>query len=125
MDSTVLRVLLVLLVLGAGAALALAARRVRPHHPPVDIAGLGLPAGLIVFTSTDCPRCKPVLAAARASGAPVREVTYELEGDLQRRAGVVGVPLTVVVGSSGAVVAQLPGRVSKGRLRRAAVRAGF
>jgi hypothetical protein len=97
----------------------------RPHHPPVDIAGLGLPAGLIVFTSTDCPRCKPVLAAARAAGAPVREVTYELEGDLQRRAGVVGVPLTVVVDRSGVVVAQLPGRVSSGRLRRAAVRAGF
>lgn len=120
-----MRVLLVLFVLAAGGALALVARRMRPHHPPVDIAGLELPAGLIVFTSTDCPRCKPVLAAARAAGAPVREVTYELEGDLQRRAGVVGVPLTVVVDRSGAVVAQLPGRVSSGRLRRAAVRAGF
>jgi hypothetical protein len=124
-DSAVLRVLLVLLVLGVGGALAFVARRMRPHHPPVDITGLGLPAGLIVFTSTDCPRCRPVLAAAQASGAPVREVTYELEGDLQRRAGVVGVPLTVVVDSNGAAVAQLPGRVSPGRLRRAAVRAGF
>ena len=125
MDSTVARVVLVLLVVGVAAAAAVVARRLRPHHPPVDIAGLGLPPGVVVFTSTDCPRCKPVLAAARASGAPVREVTYELEGDLQRRAGVVGVPLTVVVDGNGSLVAQIPGRISPGRLRRVAVRAGF
>ena len=125
MDSTLLRVLLVLLVLGVAAAAAGIARRTASHHPPIDIAGLGLPAGVVVFTSTDCPRCKPVLGAARASGAPVREVTYELEGDLQRRAGVVGVPLTIVVDRGGAIVAQFAGRLSAGRLRRAVARAGF
>jgi hypothetical protein len=124
-DSTVARVLLVLALLGVAAAAGAAARRFRPQHPPIDIAGLGLPAGITVFTSTDCPRCKPVLASARASGVPVREVTYELEGDLQRRAGVIGVPLTVVVDRSGRVVAQLAGRVSARRLRRAAVGAGL
>ena len=125
MDSTVVRILLVLVVLGLAAAAAAAARRIRPHHPPIDIAGLGLPAGVVVFTSTDCPRCRPVLASARASGAPMREVTYELEGELQRRAGVIGVPLTVVVDRSGQIVAQLAGRVSPSRMRRAVVRAGF
>jgi hypothetical protein len=118
-------VLVVLLVLGVAAAAAGTARRLRPHHPPIDIVGLNLPPGVVVFTSTNCPRCKPVLAAARASGAPVREVTYELEGDLQRQAGVVGVPLTVVVDSDGAIVAQLPGPISSRRLRRAVARAGF
>ncbi len=120
-----MRVLLVLVVLGVAAAAATAARRLRPHHPPIDIVGLGLPPGVVVFTSTDCPRCKPVLAAARASGAPMREVTYELEGDLQRRAGVVGVPVTIVVDHSGRIVAQLAGGVSSIRLRRAVARAGF
>lgn len=125
MDSAVVRVLLILVLLGVAAAAAGAARRLRPHHPPLDIVGLGLPPGVVVFTSTDCPRCKPVLVAARASGAPTREVTYELEGDLQRRAGVVGVPLTIVVDHGGNIVAQLPGAVSSGRLRRAVARAGF
>lgn len=125
MDSTVVRVILVIVVLAVAAAAAGLARRVRPHHPPIDIEGLGLPPGVIVFTSTDCPRCTPVLAAARASGAPLREVTYELEGDLQRRAGVVGVPLTIVVDDSGKISAQLAGRVSPRRLRRAVARAGL
>ena len=120
-----MRVLLILVLLGVAAVAAGTARRLRPHHPPLDIVGLGLPPGVVVFTSTDCPRCKPVLAAARASGAPMREVTYELEGDLQRRAGVVGVPLTIVVDHGGNIVVQLAGAVSASRLRRAITRAGF
>ncbi|MDJ0496960.1 MAG: thioredoxin family protein [Acidimicrobiia bacterium] len=125
MDSTVLRVILVLAVLGVATAAAVLARRLRPQHPPIDIEGLGFAPGVVVFTSTDCPRCKPVLAAARASGAPLREVTYELEGDLQRRAGVVGVPLTIVLDQAGKVSAQIAGRVSSSRLQRAVARAGF
>lgn len=123
MDSTVVRVLLVLLVLGVAAAAAGAARRLRPYHPPIDIVGLDLPPGVVVFTSTDCPRCKPVLAAVRATGVPVREVTYELEGELQRRAGVVGVPLTIVVDHSGKIVTQMAGGVSSSQFRRAVARA--
>ena len=125
MDSLALRILLLAGVLAVAAGLAWWARQTRSHHPPVDVGGLGLPAGIVVFTSTDCPRCKDVLAIARSVEAPLREITYELEADLQRRAGVVGVPLTVVLDKSGEVVAQLPGRVRQQSLRRALQRAGF
>ncbi|MDJ0923849.1 MAG: hypothetical protein QNJ77_04735 [Acidimicrobiia bacterium] len=125
MDDVAGRVLLLLGVAAVAAIAAWWARRTRSYHPPVDVAGLGLPAGIVVFTSTDCPRCKDVLAIARASGAPLREITYELEGDLQRRAGVIGVPLTVILDGSGTPVAQLAGQVRRRSLQRALRQAGF
>ncbi|MEA2000993.1 MAG: hypothetical protein U9N84_03775 [Actinomycetota bacterium] len=79
----------------------------------------------MVFSSTDCHRCKKVLAAARQVEVPLREVTYELEFELQERAGVVGVPLTLAIDKSGRLVVQLAGVVRAGTLRRAASRAGF
>ena len=112
------RIGLVLLVVAIAVAIALIGRR-RAYHPPVDISGLGLPPGLIVFTSTACTRCKEVLATAKALGVPLREVTYELEPDLQESAGVTGVPLTLVVDAEGTLVTQIAGAVSARRLRRA------
>jgi len=124
-DSTISRVLVLVVVLGVAAVLALLARRTRPHHPPVTIDNLDLPAGIVMFTSTDCPRCRDVLDIAKGVDAPLREITYELEGDLQRRAGVVGVPLTLVISGSGALIAQMPGRFSRRSLLRALGRAGL
>ncbi len=100
-------------------------RRTSTYHPLLDVTDLGLPPGLVVFTSTDCSRCKEALAVARSVDAPLREVTYELESELQERAGVTGVPLTLVIDLSGRSVAQFAGRLHPRNLRRAVGRAGF
>ena len=124
MDDALVRLLLITAVVGAAAGVAFLFRR-RPVHPPVDIAGTGLGPGLVVFTSTECQRCKVVLAAAKSLDAPLREVTYEIEPALQERVGVSGVPLTLVIDNSGAVAAQYAGLVSSRRLRRALTSAGL
>lgn len=123
-DDILGRVILVAGVLVIAAIVAYLSRR-RPPHAPVDIAGLGFGPGLVVFTSTECRRCKLVLTAAKATGAPLREVTYELESSLQERAGVTGVPLTIVVDSVGEPTAQFAGLVGERRLRRALSAAGL
>ena len=125
MDSAIARVLAIAAVLLAAGAIALISRRSRSHHPPLAVAGLDLPSGVVVFTSTDCPRCRDVLDVIKTIDVPVREITYELEGDLQRRAGVVGVPLTVVISDSGEIADQLPGRINRRALRNAIERAGL
>jgi hypothetical protein len=124
-DNTVVRVIVIVAVLAVAGAVALVSRRSRSHHPPISVAGLDFRPGVVVFTSTDCPRCREVLDVIKTVDVPVREVTYELEGELQRRAGVIGVPLTVVISHSGEVTAQLPGRISRRALRNAAARAGL
>jgi len=118
------RVALLVAVVAAAAIVAYGARR-RPHHAPADITGLGFGPGLVVFTSTECRRCKLVLAAAKATGAPLREVTFELEASLQEQAGVTGVPLTIVIDGDGKATAQFAGLVGERRLRRALAGAGL
>lgn len=125
MGDVVVRVLLVLIVASVAGGVSLWFRRNAVYHPSVDVAGLGLPPGLVVFTSTECRRCKQVLAAARVIDVPLREVTYELEPELQERAGVVGVPLALVIDDSGRLIDQFAGVVRPGTLRRAVARAGF
>lgn len=119
MNETLLRLLLITAVILVAAGLGLLARRKLSLHPPVDIAGVGFDPGLVVFTSTACRRCKEVLAAAKATGAPLREVTFELEAGIQEEVGVIGVPLTLVVDRSGQVSRQFAGLVNRRRLRRA------
>lgn len=125
MSDTLLRLVLVLAIALVAAGVASLSRRTASYHPPVDVSGLGLPAGLVIFTSTECVRCKDVLDVAKSIDVPLREVTYELESDLQERVGVVGVPLTLVIDPAGGLVAQLAGRVRSRSLRRAVARAGF
>lgn len=115
----------VVVVLGLAAAVAITSRRTSSFHPRIDIEGLGLPPGLVVFTSTACVNCKDVLQVARSIDVPLREVTYEIEAELQEQAGVTGVPLTIVVDRTGAAVSQFAGKVSERSLRRAVVNAGF
>jgi hypothetical protein len=103
------RLVLVAVVVGAATVAALIARRTAVTHPPVSIDGLGLGPGLVVFTSTDCARCRQALGLAKATGLPLREVTYELEPALLERAGVIGVPLTLVVAADGRLVGQVAG----------------
>ena len=118
-----------LLVLGVVAAAVVAGRIMRrwqrPTHPPVDLAGLSLPPGIIAFTSTQCDNCKKVMAIVGSVGVPVREVTHELEGPLFDSARVEAVPLLVVTDRSGVVVRQLAGTPSKAAVRRAVHAAGW
>lgn len=119
MDDPLVRFLVVGGVALVAAVGALATRRwQRPVHPPVDVRGLGLPSGIVVFTSGECGNCAAARRAAAATGAPVREVTWELEGALLERAGVVSVPLTLVIDDHGAVLAQIVGVPAVRRLRR-------
>lgn len=123
MSEVAVRLGLIATVVVVSLVAALIARRTVAIHPPVAIEGLGFGTGLVVFTSTDCVRCKEALAAAKATGLPMREVTYELEPGLLERAGVTGVPLTLVLDEHGQLVAQLAG-VRHRALRRAASRVG-
>jgi hypothetical protein len=124
-DNPTLGVAVVIAVILTAAGIAYLSRRNTTFHPLVDVTGLGLPPGVVVFTSTDCHRCKDVLAVVRGLDVPLREITYELESGLQERAGVVGVPLTLVVGESGDSVAQFAGQLNERSLRRAVARAGL
>jgi hypothetical protein len=124
MSDIAVRLILVVAVIAAAAAGGLLARRTSSGHPPVHIDGAGFSSGLVVFTSTECSKCKDVIAAAKATGAPLREVTYELEPGLQERVGVVGVPLTLVIDNTGLLSRQFAGSVGEQKLRRALDRAG-
>lgn len=119
MNETLLRLLLITALIVVAAGLAWLARRKLSHHPPVDIGGIEFDPGLVVFTSTACGRCREVMTAAKATGAPMREVTFELEPDLQQQVGVVGVPLTLVIDHAGNVSRQFAGLVNRWQLRRA------
>lgn len=120
MSDTVLQVLLVAVAAAVVGGVALGTRRwQRPGHPPVDVGLADLPAGIIVFTSTDCSTCHEALAAVKALDVPVREVTWELEPQLLESAGVSAVPLTVLRRGDGTVVDQIVGVPSARRLRRA------
>ncbi len=91
----------------------------RPTHEPVDIAGAGLPAGVVIFTSTECEKCRAAREVVTSLDAPLREVTWELEPGLLEQVGVTSVPLTIVVGPDGAVVHQVVGIPSRRKLERA------
>ncbi len=121
----------VLIRLGVVVALAIVAVAVaraagrwqRPSHPPVDVSDLAPTPGIVVFTSTDCSSCKAALAAVEATGAQVREVTWELEGATLEDRGVEAVPLTVVVDTAGRAVGQVAGVPPRRWLRAAWKRA--
>lgn len=119
MADAAVRVVLVLAVAGLAIGVGLVARRKVAYHPPLDIPAGTFDPGLIVFTSTTCRRCKEALAVAKATGAPMREVTYEIEAGLQEELGVTGVPLTVIIDRFGKIDRQFAGVVSERRLRNA------
>jgi hypothetical protein len=120
MSDLTIRLLVVGSVIVVVAIVALVARRLgTPYHAPVDLDGLDLPAGLVLFTSTECEKCRKARAVVKATGAPLREVTYEIEAAMFERGGVSGVPLTVVIEENGGVVAQFAGVPSWRRLNRA------
>jgi hypothetical protein len=95
------------------------AGRGRPPEQNIDLSGLGLPAGLVLFTSTDCANCAAVRTQLAVAGLRPREVTWELEPGIITRAGVTATPLTVVVDGDGAVLEQWSGVPPRWWLSRA------
>jgi len=103
-----------ILFLGSAIAVAFvvafaANRWLQPPHNGVDLEGLELPRGLVVFTSTDCSDCAALMQLLRGRSVPIREITFELEPGLFERAGVEGVPLTVAVDGTGRAQGQIAG----------------
>ena len=63
MSDTLIRVAVVVAVAAAALAIGFLLRRWQwSSHPPIDASQLALPAGIVVFTSTECANCKKVLA---------------------------------------------------------------
>jgi hypothetical protein len=126
MSETLIRLAVVVAIAIAALAIGFLLRRMQwSSHPPIEVEGLQLPAGVVVFTSTECANCKKLLTTLRSLDVPLREVTHELESASFEAAGVEAVPLTVVIDDSGTAVAQLPGAVSARRVRRALRSAGL
>ncbi len=99
------------------------AGRGRPPDQEIDLTGLGLPAGLVLFTSTDCGNCSAVRTQLAVAGLRPREVTWELEPGTITRAGVTATPLTVVIDGDGAVLEQWSGVPPRWWVSRAAAAA--
>jgi len=95
----------------------------RPHHPVVDVSGLGSTPGVVIFTSTECSSCHEALEVVRAQVLPVREVTNELEPGRLEAAGVEAVPLTVVVAADGTETGTFAGVPPRRAFQRAIQRA--
>jgi len=120
MSEFAIRLLVVAGVVLFVAMVSLVARRLgAPYHAGVDLGGLDLPPGLVMFTSTECENCKKALAIAKATGAPLREITHEIEPGTFEKAEVTGVPLTIVIDAAGNVVDQFGGIPQRRRLARA------
>lgn len=115
------RIIIIALLTAAVVGLALATRRwQRPAHRPIDLSGHDFPEGFLIFTSTECSNCKQALAVLEQSGAPIREVTWELEPQVIEGLGVESVPLVLRVDDEGRPIAQLAGVPSRRWLRRSA-----
>ena len=104
MSELVVRAAVVAALAGVAFGVArLVSRWQRPIHAAPSLDGLGIPAGLVVFTSTDCANCRAALAVAADTEAPVREVTHELEPMLFEAAGVEGLKSARVAPAASAV----------------------
>lgn len=102
MDEVVVRLVVVLAVVVGALGLS---RLSRPWqdaaHPQLQIPPGDLPAGVVLFTSTDCDQCANARAALKRAGIGYREVTWEIESERFERYGVQGVPLLAQLDASG------------------------
>lgn len=123
MSDPVVRVVVAIGVVVVALLVARLGRRFQqPAHPRVDLAGTGLPGGVVIFTSSGCDTCADARAALKDAGVQYREVTWELESDLFTTAGVSSVPLIVVRRDDESTVGQIVGR-PRGRVLRSLVTA--
>jgi len=124
-SDAVLRLLLVVAIVVAAAAVAWVASRFRrPPHPTVTVGDIGDRPGVVVFTSTNCSTCREARGVLEEMRVPFREVTSELEQRRFEEWGVVAVPLIVVIDEGGGVVETYTGIPRRGALRRSISIAG-
>jgi len=118
MDDTALRIVVVIVVVAAALVLSRLTRPLQDSaHPPLTIPAGELPAGIVLFTSTDCDRCAAARAVLQKRGVHYREVTWELEGSRMERYGVQGVPLLARITNSGEVTFLAAGVPTRRSLR--------
>ncbi|MEE9298074.1 MAG: glutaredoxin domain-containing protein [Acidimicrobiia bacterium] len=118
------RVALVGGALGVALLVAAAARsRDRRNVLRTALHLTGVEGRILFFSDSVCSRCDAVRAELDRLGVDYREISYSDSPDLQRRVGVIGVPLVVVRDADGVELARLAGKVSRRRLR-SAVRLG-
>lgn len=102
MDDVAMRLIVVGVVVAAAFGLSRLSRPWQDSaHPELQIPPGELPAGVVLFTSTDCDQCANARAALQRAGISYREVTWEIESDRFRRYGVQGVPLLAQLDGSG------------------------
>jgi hypothetical protein len=124
--NTATRLALVLVLVVVVIVVArLVARWQKPPHPTLDLSGLGERPGVVVFTSTDCATCAEAMRTVGEVGAPIREVTWELEPHLFDRYHVEAVPLIAVLDEEGRSTMFTTGNPGPGRFARAVRAAGM
>ena len=125
MPDLVLRIGIVAVVVLVALALARLSRPWQDSaHPPLSIPAGELPAGVVLFTSTDCDQCAAARAALKKATIEYREVTWELEARRFEEYGVQGVPLLAIVEANGRqslLTAGIPTRGSLRAVRRRAL----
>ena len=108
------RIVVIVVVLIVALLLARLSRPLQSAaHPSLTIPPGDLPAGVVLFTSTDCDQCAAARAALKAAGVEYREVTHEIESARFDRYGVQGVPLLAKIeddGSQSYLAAGVPTR---------------
>lgn len=119
MDDTATRLIFILFVVAAVVlATFLAHRFGTATLGAVTVDTTALPAGVVLFSSTECPRCKDVAAVLRSLAIPLREVTWELESGTLETLGIDAVPLTLLIDNDARVVWQRSGRLSRRSIRK-------
>lgn len=102
MDDVAVRLIVVGAVVAGAFGLSRLSRPWQdPAHPELQIPPGELPAGVVLFTSTDCDQCASARATLQRAGISYREVTWEIESDRFQRYGVQGVPLLAKLDASG------------------------
>ncbi|MCH7669808.1 MAG: hypothetical protein IIC71_11525 [Acidobacteria bacterium] len=118
MDDTATRLIFVLFVVAAVVlATFLANRFGTVTLGAVTVDTTALPAGVVLFSSTECPRCKDVATVLRSLAIPLREITWELESGTLDTLGIDAVPLTLLIDKDARVVWQRGGRLSRWSIR--------
>lgn len=118
--------LIVVGVMALALIVALLMRKLRrPTHPELRVGDVGDRPGVVLFTSTDCSKCKEVIAMLQAERIPFREVTHDLEPQRFENWDVLAVPLTVVLDVDGDIVGTMPGVPRRRTLIRSVHKAGI
>lgn len=126
MSPQATRLLIVAGVIGLALIVAFLVRKLQhPTHPDLRVGDVGDRPGVVLFTSTDCSKCKEVIAMLQAEMIPFREVTHDLEPQRFETWDVLAVPLTVVLDVDGDIVGTMSGVPRRRTLIRSVHKAGI